>query len=61
MFSDNGPPFATLTNQEDTNPSSPMRNIMLKLAKRRQDNTPTSDVAAAFREGEKAPVAWASI
>ena len=33
---------------------------LLALAKRR-DNTPTDDVAAAFKEGERAPIAGASI
>jgi hypothetical protein len=35
--------------------------IMLELAKRRNhDQGPTGDVQAAFREGERAPVAGAS-
>ncbi len=35
---------------------------MLMLAKKRaQDKSPTSDVHAAFKEGERAPVAGASL
>lgn len=33
--------------------------IMQNLAKRRLQNTPTDDVHAAFKEGERAPVAGA--
>lgn len=36
-----------------------LTSLMQALARRRQDRTPTSDVAAAFKEGERAPVAGA--
>lgn len=43
-------------------PRSRVAMIMLSLAKKRNgDNTPTADVQAAFKEGERAPVAGASI
>lgn len=43
-------------------PRSKLAMIMLQLAKRRnQDQGPTADVQAAFKEGERAPVAGASI
>lgn len=61
MFS-NGPPFSTLRSREDTSipavshdPRSKVAMMMLALAKRRNnDQGPTADVQAAFKEGEKA-------
>lgn len=35
---------------------SKLSDTMLKLAKKRMDNTPTSDVHAAFKEGERSPI-----
>jgi hypothetical protein len=66
MFS-SGPPFPTLTSTEDAkrpaiahDPRSIVASRMLALAKRRNgDQTPTHDVAAVFKEGERAPVAGA--
>ena len=42
------------------NRDSKLSDVMLKLAKRRQDNSITSDVHAAFKEGERSPIreAW---
>lgn len=42
------------------NRDSKLSLAMKELAKRRQDMTPTSDVHAAFKEGERSPVREAS-
>ena len=43
-------------------PRSKVAQIMLALAKRRNnDQGPTADVQAAFKEGERAPIAGASL
>lgn len=48
--------------QVSHDPRSKLAMIMLALAKRRnEDQGPTADVQAAFKEGERAPVAGASI
>lgn len=33
-----------------------LSDLMLRLAKRRQDRSATSDVHAAFKEGERSPI-----
>jgi len=43
-------------------PRSIVAQIMLALAKRRNnDQTPTADQAAGFKEGERSPIAGASL
>lgn len=57
MFND-----VTINPSVNTNEDTPLTEAMKKLAKRRnkQDNI-TNDVQAVFKEGERAPVAGASI
>lgn len=42
------------------NRDTTLSGILDKIAKRRMQNKPTDDVHAAFKEGERAPVAGAS-
>lgn len=43
------------------NPDKGLSDILLRLAKLKLQNTPTNEVQAAFKEGEKGPIAGASI
>jgi hypothetical protein len=61
MFSDVTPGQSGVPSGIDRDVSKPeFRSRLLAIAKRRDQN-PTDDVAAVFKEGERAPVAGASI
>jgi len=57
-------PFGSTLNseQESKLPRSSLQDALQKLARRRlADQSSTSDVHAAFKEGEKSPIAGASL
>lgn len=59
MYSD-GPPFPTLPSHDDAEKPKQLSARLLILAKKRNDNSATSDTYAAFKEGVRSPVAGAS-